>query len=420
MTFTPQHSSPLARTISPFKDPRTPPCTPGNTAQLWDEYERRAVEDAKRRETTPRSARRQAQASHLSSGTVYNFIRSHDTHSSPRPSSTKKSPQLGFDFPTRQHPQLPTEPTTVAICKTCKGPIRSTLGICEGCKKTIVLSSPAGQATPPLTPTTPAFPASDLLRSAKPTSPGTTSPTSTSPRRRAHRSSASASASTPHTFDPPIRLSSLRPPPTLQTTPRSSLDAALSRPRKASLPDAADRHHLTRKPIPTPGPTSPMTPPSTSHSRTFSHPSPSPWATARPCSLANITTPPTTAGAYYSASARHSSVSGAAPSELASLPSTSPPSVCRASYSLQNTMSAWEESDSEDEEKRGLVKYWRGRRWRGSIGGGGRRASEAGGAGSGEGEGEGANANANAGSGKVGGKGRRRGFVRVISCGCDD
>ena len=27
-TFTPQHSSPLARTASPFKDPRTPPRTP--------------------------------------------------------------------------------------------------------------------------------------------------------------------------------------------------------------------------------------------------------------------------------------------------------------------------------------------------------------------------------------------------------
>ncbi|OAG10558.1 uncharacterized protein CC84DRAFT_1237402 [Paraphaeosphaeria sporulosa] len=412
-TFTPQHSSPLARTISPFKDPRPPPCAPGNTAQIWDEYERRAVENAKRRDTTPSLARRQAQGSRLSSGTVYDIIRSYDPHSSPRTPSIKGCPQFDFGFPTRQHPQLPAEATTVAICKTCKGPIRSTLGICEACKKTIVLSSPAGQATPPLTPTTPAFPAPDLPRSAKPTSPRTTSPAAASPKRRTHRSSASASALIPHTFDPPIRLSSLRPPPALQTTPRSSLDAALSRPRKASLPDAADRHHLPRKPLPTAGPTSPITPPSTSHSRTSSI---SPWATARPCSLANITTPPSTAGAYYSSSARHSSVSGAAPSELASLPSTSPPSVCRASYSLQNTMSAWEESDSEDEEKRGLVKYWRGRRWRGSIGGGGRRGSEGSGAGLGEVEAD----RANAGSGKAGGKGRRRGFVRVISCGCDE
>ncbi|KAF2440368.1 hypothetical protein P171DRAFT_489085, partial [Karstenula rhodostoma CBS 690.94] len=176
MTFTPQHSSPLARTISPFKDPRPPPCTPGNTAQIWDEYERHAVENAKRRDTTPNPARRQTQASHLSSGAVYDVIKSHDPHSSPRAPSIKGSPQLNFGFPTRQ---LPAKPTTVAICKTCKGPIRSTLGICEACKKTIVLSSPPGQATPPLTPTTNAFPASDLPRSAKPTSngaPGTTSP----------------------------------------------------------------------------------------------------------------------------------------------------------------------------------------------------------------------------------------------------
>lgn len=80
-------------------------------------------------------------------------------------------------------------------------------------------------------------------------------------------------------------------------------------------------------------------------------------------------------------------------------------------------MSAWEESDSEDEEKRGLVKYWRGRRWRGSIGGdsrkGVRRGSEAG-----VGTGEETNGAGGGDRGKV--QGKRRGFVRVISCGCDE
>lgn len=87
--------------------------------------------------------------------------------------------------------------------------------------------------------------------------------------------------------------------------------------------------------------------------------------------------------------------------------------MCRASYQLQNTTSAWEDSDSEDEEKVGLVRYWRGRRWRGSRGSLGGQSTQAR-RDSATNEDDVKKADASA-SGK-----KRRGFVRVISCGCNE
>jgi hypothetical protein len=55
--FAPHQSSPLTRTTSPLKNPRPPPSTPAKTAKLWDEYERRAIEIARKRD-------RATQASH--------------------------------------------------------------------------------------------------------------------------------------------------------------------------------------------------------------------------------------------------------------------------------------------------------------------------------------------------------------------
>ncbi|KAF1974332.1 hypothetical protein BU23DRAFT_115166 [Bimuria novae-zelandiae CBS 107.79] len=407
MTFTPQHPSPLARTTSPFKNPRTAPSTPGNTEHVWDEYEKRAVENARRRDTMWSTSRRQTQQSRFSSATVLDIIKSYDPHSSPRVPSIKDSPRFDFGFPTQQRPQLPvTESTTVAICKTCKGSITSTLGICEACKKTIVLSSPA-QATPPLTPTTQSFTLAD------PTQKGETSPankdmrTSTSPKRRSRRISSA------QLVDPPIRLSSLRPPPPSQSTPR--LSAETSRPRNASLPGSFEtlkRLPISRKPVPLYAsvPATPTTPPSTAHSYHSA-------TRTRPCSLANITTPPVTETSSYR-STRHNS---ATPSELSTLfpylssstTTTSPPSVYRASYQLQNTMSAWEDSDSEDEEKVGLVKYWRGRKWRSSRGSLGSQSGQA----RRESTETGNEEERRSAEMPVGGR-KRRGFVRVISCGC--
>ncbi|KAF2867974.1 hypothetical protein BDV95DRAFT_501828 [Massariosphaeria phaeospora] len=293
LTFIPHQSSPLARTISPYKNPRTPPCTPAKTAKLWDEYERRAVENARVRETPCSydqlpSPQTPGQAPTMSTAAVQHI----DFRLSP---STR---QKGY---TRL-----SSSTTVAICKTCKQAITSTCGICQKCKKTIVISSPSGEATPPLSPAC----------------------------------------------------------------------------------------------------------------RNF----------ARPSSLANITTPPHPHAQYqyqyqYQRH-QHPRHASATPSELSTLypymsnsstTTTSPPSVCRASVSVQNATSAWDDWDS-DEEKAGLVGYWRGRRWRGSRGSLGGAPGGASASGS---------ARRDSGATKEesvreeGGR-KRRGFVRVISCGCGE
>jgi hypothetical protein len=87
--------------------------------------------------------------------------------------------------------------------------------------------------------------------------------------------------------------------------------------------------------------------------------------------------------------------------------------MCRASYSLHNATSAWDEWDSDEEGKIGLVGYWKGRKWRGSRGSlGGTSASLSAGArrdSSGKEE-----------SVKEETKRKRRAFVRVISCGCGE
>lgn len=345
MTSTPQHPSPLARTTSPFKDPRPAPCTPGNTAQLWDEYERRAVENARRRETAWGTSRRQTQQSRFSSGTVLDIIKSYDPHSSPKISIRRASPHLDFGLPVHQDSRSSIADSTVATCKTCQKPITSTLGICQTCTKTIILSAPT-TAVPALPPTASITLSHDELtpfpKHQPPSPPPAQKPT--------------------HSPSPlPIRLSSLPTPP-----PHPP-----SRPRKSSLPHL----QISRKPI---TPQSPTTPPSISHS-------------TRPTSLANITTPP------Y----RHNSATSSELFQMWPYAETTSPSSVRASYQ-QRAVSAWEDSDSEDEEK-GLVRYWRGRRWRGSRGslGEGRRESKGEEGGSGEGR-------------------RKKGvWARVLSCGCD-
>ncbi|KAF2022098.1 hypothetical protein BU24DRAFT_488386 [Aaosphaeria arxii CBS 175.79] len=416
--FTPYQSSPLARTTSPFKDPRTPPQTPSQTAKLWDEYERRAVEIAKRRETAcaTRSARTGSSPQRLSSGIILDVTEKHE----PIPSTgiAVPSPVLSppihsnfdFDFhtPTYRKPNTDTPPATVAICKTCRQSITTASGFCEQCKRTIVLSPPlqTGETTPPLSPACRNFASTDLSKLERISAQEPTTPNSTSPKRRTRKTSCSQTA------DHPIRLSSLRPPP------KQSLDETHPRVRKASLTDPNEafiRLHISRKPLPSQpsSPTTPTTPPPTAHSHhtSGSHPR------TRPSSLANITTPP-----QYASYPRHNSVS---PSELSTLypyvsmatATTTSPSLHRTSYSLQNTTSAWDDSDSEgEEEKAGLVGYWRSRKWRGSRGSigtqdtsRGRRTSD----GTEEGRKES--------SVREEGKRKKRGaFVRVISCGCND
>ncbi|ORY19885.1 hypothetical protein BCR34DRAFT_471435 [Clohesyomyces aquaticus] len=318
-TFAPHQPSPLARAISPCKDPRTPPCTPWNTAKLWDEYERRAVANAKRRDNR-------------CSDTSYDSNSSSRIPAQRRNKSSVASPQFDFGFQTAIHPARRLDPatsTTVAICKTCKRSIPSVSGICERCKKTIVLSANPGELTPPL---------------------------------------------------------------------------------------AHSRRNFA------------------SHSRSQS--------STRPPSLSTITTPPQQTNTNY-VYTRHTS---ATPSELstlhpyvsnASTPATAPSSVCRASYNLQNTMSAWDwDSDDDGEERAGLVGYWKGKMWRGSRVSLAERDKSASASGSGRASFTDRNKGASiSGSGSVGGRResnsdqrepgknegkKKRGFVRVISCGCAD
>ncbi|KAF2643290.1 hypothetical protein P280DRAFT_505448 [Massarina eburnea CBS 473.64] len=348
ITFDRNQSSYLTRTMSPLDDSRSPPCTPRSTAKL---------------------------STRFSSDTVLGIIKSYDPHSSPRvpcPSPpVGVSPRFDFGFNSSHKVADSTSDAAVAICRTCQQPIPSSPGVCERCKQTIILPSPSGVNTPASSP----------------------------PKWKTHR----PSSTSVQLVDPPIRLSSLRPPPKPRTdSPRSSHEG--SRSRKASLTDPNEpflRLQISRKPdpLPTTHPSTPTTPPSTSHARPFS-PTNSSTPLTRIATIANMTT--------ARPSTRHTS---ATPSELstmypdvASSATTSPPSVSRASYQLQHTTSAWDDWDSEEEEEKSLVKYWRGRRWRssrGSLGGqgsgGSRRDSE----------------------GKDEGKKRRvGGFVRVISCGC--
>ncbi|KAF2270807.1 hypothetical protein CC78DRAFT_610867 [Lojkania enalia] len=402
-TSTPYHSSPLARETSPFKDPRKPPCTPQNTAQLWDEYERRARENAKRRETEFNNATSPFQGSHsqrFSSATVLDIIQSYDPHSSPRvpgpspvPSATT-SPQFNFGFTSsgRNNGNDNHPVTTVAICKTCKGSITSAFGICEKCKKTIVIPSPSGETTPPLSPSCRNFASTNLPKLERRSSTEPSTPISSSPNFKPCRPSSNP------LNELPIRLSSLKPPPPLDLKASSSLPC---RSRKSSLTDPNEpflRLQITRKPVPRTNLSSPTTLPSASHSRVSN-------STPTVSSLVNISTPPN-----YASSSRHAS---ATPSELSvlypyiSTSTTSPPSVCCVSYNLQNTTSAWDDWDSEEEEKAGLVGYWRGKKWRGSRGSLGEVSARR-------------DSGAKDDGAKADGKKRRGRFVRAISCGCGE
>jgi hypothetical protein len=327
MAFSPHQPSPLARTTSPFEDPRTPPSTLGTTAKLWDEYEKKAIENAKRREQDSQSSRpKRYSATELSrnSATVIASARS------------------SFDFKFRSRATASAS-TTVAICKTCKHPIGYSSGICEPCKKTIVLSPSSGDSTPPLSPRSIGSGDSQELHHALYREEYTNLKV-TSPKRR------SFCPMPTQILDPPIRLSSLRPPPGQEPT----LEA--NRTRKVSLTDPNEPFlrlqiaPTTYKPRTGSHPTSPTypptTPPSTSHSRT----------STRPSSLANTVSPPSPAVHIPTHPyGRHNS---ATPSEFSSLyPHTSrTTSVNTTGYGLQHATSAWDDWDSDEEgEKAGLV-----------------------------------------------------------------
>lgn len=379
---------------SPFKDPRSaPPCMPRHTAKLWDEYEKKAIENVKRRESAHSGhvSIQAPQSQRFSSGTVLDIIKSYDPHASPGLTTASGSPRFDFGFSTLLHDNAGSgsaSNTTVAICKTCKQSVTSASGICERCNRIIVLPSSYGESTPSLSPSCQIIASTDIPKLSEEPTSEPLSPTSL-PKRISQQSTSF------QLLDPPIRRSSLKPPPGHEVDSPPS-DPTQS--RKGSLADPKEppfRLHIPRKPLPRAHPASPITPPSTSHSQTST-------PHTRPSSLANITTPP-----QY---ANYSRKTSATPSELSTLypyvsNPTTPLSVCRSSYQLQNTTSAWDDWES-DEEKAGLVAYWRSKKWKGSR-------SNLGNSGSGRRESAGKDESV-----KEEGRKKRRGFVRVISCGC--
>ncbi|KAL6712495.1 hypothetical protein ACN47E_000372 [Coniothyrium glycines] len=408
MTFAPHQPSPLARTTSPFKDPRPAPCTPAKTAKLWDLYERRAVENAKQRDMSKTSKRPQRS----SAGDVRKSVES--TRST---TGTRSS----FDFKfKRSHTATPS--TTVAICKSCKQPITYASGICERCKRTIILQTANGETTPPLSPSSRNLAVADLQQLHASLSE-IAKPTATSPKRR------SFCPLPAQLVEPPIRLSSLQPPP----PPTTSSDSARS--RKASLTDPNEpflrlqitHQHASYPPTTrsashpsTPTATmTPLTPPSTSHSRSSTRPSS--LATTAPFLapfLRNNSTTPSDFSTHTSPYTTTTSTST----------STGPPSLCRSSYALHNTTSAWDDWDSADEEEKTSLVGWMGGRKKARKGVSSLDSLER--RGSPRTESRAARKSRDADEELGGGKGSRgsaegtqtqrrpRGFVRAISCGC--
>lgn len=158
--------------------------------------------------------------------------------------------------------------------------------------------------------------------------------------------------------DAPVRLDSLRPPPPPSAVPEPA------RNRKVSLTDPNEpflrlqiTHHQTSYQPRAHSQSHPTTPtflPNTSSTT-------KPRASTRPSSLANNTSlPPSTHHSTRNNSATPSDLSSLFP--YASTVTTSPPSVCRSSFALQNPTSAWDDWDSESEGEKVRLVGWIGRR----------------------------------------------------------
>jgi hypothetical protein len=154
MSHSSTRPSPLSRKASPFKDPRPAPCTPAKTAKVWDEYEKQARQNAKRRDRASQSTQPQRNSA------------SSDVGKGSR--SSTSTARSSYDFKFRNIPIVTSK--AIATCKGCLQPITYSSGVCERCKKTIILPSPTGESTPPLTPAARNFAFTDLHLLEKATS----------------------------------------------------------------------------------------------------------------------------------------------------------------------------------------------------------------------------------------------------------
>lgn len=324
----PARPTTLPRRPSPFKDPRPAPCTPAKTARAWDEYEKQARQNAKRRDRASQAPRPQRNSASSDIG-----------KGSRSSTSTARS---SYDFKFRNMPIAAS--AAVATCKSCKQSITYASGICERCKKTIILPSPAGESTPPLSPGDRNFASTDLQLLEKHTSQEDYNiRSSISSKRQEYPSGLQFT-------NPPIRLDSLRPPP----NPQDVMEAARS--RKTSLTDPnepflrfqyAHQYAPATSSIPTTPTYPPTSPPSTVPSR----------VSTRPSSFAQMTSP-LVQNAVLPTLARYNS---ATPSESSHVQHYAPvpPSLYQVNNALQNTTSAWDDWDSDGEEKVRLVGYWK-------------------------------------------------------------
>ncbi|CAI6335863.1 unnamed protein product [Periconia digitata] len=431
--FTPHHSSPLARTPRP-RNLHLSPFPTGSALKLWDEDDRRAVENPRRETICSSSTLQTPKSTRFSSDTVLGIIKSYDPHSSPRvpcPSPpVAASPQLESGF--NAHSQPPAHLVSGVdepLCKTCKTPMTTVFGDCETCKN-ITSTIPSLFAADSAFPTTISTAAPTTTVSTTTNNTANTDLTSRNLRLLETAKSPEGKPRRPsmpslHLSDLPIRLSPLRSPLRLPTSPRSPEEAA--RPRKSSLrssqhnafpciEDAGNPGHF-----PAAHPSAPSTPPSASRgvAAGLSYHTP---LNSPPYSLAHVRNPSEPLPTYGYASYRHMSITSTESSTLFSGVTQSPTTPTttastrresQASVGLQRMISAWDDWDSDgEEEKAGLVKYWRGRRWRSSRG-------SLGGIGAGRRESVGSEEVEQQQRENGGGSGRkRRGFVRVISCGC--
>ncbi len=322
----PNRTPPPTRNPSPFKDPRPPPGTPAKTAMLWDKYERQAIETARMRERATQPSQPPRLVIH-SNG---------EAHKSEDMSPTRPS----FDFKFRRsHAATPS--ATMSTCKTCTLPITYASGICEGCTRTIVMPCSSGQATPPLSPAARNFASTDLRNLHKNSSMDDVTIRTSIPSRRTSFCPLPA-----HLADPSFRLSSLPPPPDFEafSEPMRGRKISLTDPNEPFLRLQISRQtHVPRSQMNSP----PMTPTSP------------PWATQSRCStrrssLANAASLP--APTYP-----HARTDSVALSEY----STLCPYQSTVTTSLENTISAWDDwdsdSDSDDADRLGLSS-WIGRR----------------------------------------------------------
>ncbi|PVI06600.1 hypothetical protein DM02DRAFT_711051 [Periconia macrospinosa] len=368
--FTPLHSSPLARTPQ-FRDSH--PSMRSIIPAISDEDERHTTGHPKRRETicsnfthqTPKSTR-------FSTDTVLGIIKSYEPNTSPKVPCPSPSHEI-------------TSTVDVGSSASSRTP-KDTAS-----KTTPMIPSPFSNKSASLTTTT-----TTTTTTIATIASTTTSPTPliysdlTSKNLRLLENaktpkckSARPSMPSLHLSDLPIRLSPLRSPSRLPPSPTSSKEEA-ARPRKPSLTDP----HLHKQPsqyvqdlenparFPVAHPPTPSTPPSTSRGGHSYHSS----LGTPPYSQAHVRNPSEPLPGYAShphmsitSTESSSFLSGLAHSPTTTI-ATSPRSrESHASYGMQHTMSAWDEWDSEEEEEKvGLVKYWRGRKWRssrGSLGG---------------------------------------------------